>query len=558
MIGNQYPLKRICIVMVSLIFFSKAVVSQTVTATISPSQVELGQPVEYTVTISGGNVQSFSLPDFSGKFNIVNSGKSTSYSMVNGNVSFSETRRFILVPTQKGKYLLEPAIVAINGSTFKSNTVEIRVISSNSSSSAPTHLSSQNKDPIFAQVKLSKNTVYQGEALVYDMTLYRRIQLFGNVGFEIPDFSGFWAKEMPADQQDRNVVVNGQNHLARTLVKRLLFPINTGILTIKSARIGFVLNPFEGNRVILAPEQKITVKPLPEQGKPNDFSGIVGNFRIQTQLKSNSFIQDTPIYLSIFIKGEGNLAPLKEFFVPDSQTFKAYVAQVTDLKTEGLSQEKKLDYVIIPRASGKINIPEFLFSFFNPSTKQYQTLKTPPLSLDILAKLNPSVNSQKKLFQEDTSSLKPISSLNQPQFWQSPWMLAPAFFLVLLTLFLLFSRLNISIPKPLKHLLEKNQDFKKIQKLRDNPQQLQPLQDVLLKTISQKINAPCQGKTKEALSQQLQDAHFPHALIQDILSFLDDLAFSLYAPQNISLQDKQALCDRGLRLILDVKKLNLK
>lgn len=559
MIGRQHPFKYLYIGMAFLIFFSKPVLSQTVTAAISPSQVDLGQPVEYTVTISGGNIQSLTLPDFSGKFNILNSGKSTSYAMVNGNVSFSETRRFLLMPIQKGKYLLEPTTVLINGNTFKSNTVEVRVLPSNtpSSPSAPP-ISSQTKEPIFAQVTLSKHTVYQGEALVYDMTLYRRIQLFGNVGFEIPDFSGFWAKDMPADQQDRNVVVNGQNHLARTLVKRLLFPINAGTLTIKSARIGFVLNPFEGNRVILASEQKVTVKPLPEKGKPDYFSGIVGQFQLQTQLKSTSFVQDAPLYLSIVIKGQGNLAPLKEVFVPESQSFKAYVAQVTDLKTEGLSQEKKLEYVIIPRVSGKLNIPEFLFSFFNPATKQYQILKTPPLSLDVLPKLNNGSAPQRPLFQEDIRYLKPISSLNQPYFWQSPWMLSPVLFLALWGLFTLLLKLKTAIPKPLKYLLERNQDFKKIKRLRENPRHLQPLQDILLKVISQKIKAPCQGKTKDALRQQLQQANLSHPLIQDILSFLEDLAFALYSPQHITLKDQQALCDKALALMLEVNKLNIK
>ena len=52
---------------------------------------------------------------------------------------------------------------------------------------------------------------------------------------------------------------------------------------------------------------EITVKPLPEENKPADFKGSVGNFTIQSSLQKNNITTDDAGNLKVVINGSGNI-----------------------------------------------------------------------------------------------------------------------------------------------------------------------------------------------------------------------------------------------------------
>jgi hypothetical protein len=317
-----------------------------------------------------------------------------------------------------------------------------------------------------------------------------------------------------------------------------------------------VINPFEGTRIVLVPEQKVTVLPLPESGKPEHFSGIVGQFTLHSSIDKTVAKQDTPITLKITIKGYGNLSPLKELWVPESSLFKAYVARITDLNSVGNQQAKQIEYMIIPRVPGTVVIPEFLFHFFDPSAKRYQTLRTRSVTLDVSPKQGQDSPDQTPVWKDDIRYLKPIKSAYHPYFWHSIFYKGVTLLLVLwgLTLGGYRFRSCFKIPIFLLHWKQRYRDFQHIEEIRQNPNPdaLHRLQIIFLKNLSKAIHQACQGKTKDDLVNLLRQSTLSDNQVNQISNILDDLAFAVYAPTQVSLTDSQALCNRCIRLLKEI------
>ncbi len=63
----------------------------------------------------------------------------------------------------------------------------------------------------------------------------------------------------------------------------------------------------EQNVTLKSKPVEITVKPLPDENKPVDFKGAVGNFTIQSSLQKDNITTDDAGNLKIVIEGAGNI-----------------------------------------------------------------------------------------------------------------------------------------------------------------------------------------------------------------------------------------------------------
>jgi hypothetical protein len=130
----------------------------------------------------------------------------------------------------------------------------------------------------------------------------------------------------------------------------------------------------------------ITIKPLPEVGKPADFNGAVGDFSIQASLgKKNVTAQDDES-LRIVIKGKGNLpvinAPTVQW--PSGvDAFDPAAKEDINKTTVPMSGSKTFDYVFTSRGPGHYTIPAIVFSYFDPASQSYKKVETDPLDLQV-------------------------------------------------------------------------------------------------------------------------------------------------------------------------------
>ena len=126
------------------------------------------------------------------------------------------------------------------------------------------------------------------------------------------------------------------------------------------------------------------VLPVPEEGKPADYRGAVGSYRIITKALQNNVNAGDPIQLLIGIEGTG---PMELVQAPPLNSISTITDdfKVTDQPLAGNVQgaTKVFSTEIRPRREGIIQIPPIPFSFFDPEKAEYRTVYSQPISITV-------------------------------------------------------------------------------------------------------------------------------------------------------------------------------
>jgi hypothetical protein len=123
----------------------------------------------------------------------------------------------------------------------------------------------------------------------------------------------------------------------------------------------------------------IEIKPLPETGRPANFTGGVGQFTMESSITPSKNKVGEPFTFEVQVKGLGNfdrVQPPEIEKMPEWDIHQPSV-DVNALDEVGLSAEKTFRYVLIPQAP-VTRTPAVAFSYFDPTTEKYVTLKADP------------------------------------------------------------------------------------------------------------------------------------------------------------------------------------
>ena len=249
------------------------------------------------------------------------------------------------------------------------------------------------------QLDLDKTDVYEGEQIVANWFIYTRGNILSLDRLKFPDLRGFWKEiieEVPALNFTQEVV-NGIPYRRALLASHALFPIRAGVSVIDEfkirASVALAANPLStfgmGKPYTYSRSServKINVKPLPVEGKPQDFSGAVGQFEIQAVIEGgNQFPINQPFALKVHFEGAGNakLIELPNLNLPTN-------LEVYNTKNEAKffkngRSYKEFEVLLIPRQEGDITVPAIQFSMFDPQTKKYVSKHTEAIPLKIVA-----------------------------------------------------------------------------------------------------------------------------------------------------------------------------
>jgi len=273
------------------------------------------------------------------------------------------------------------------------------------------------EESLFLKATVNKTEVFLGERVIYTLTLYRRTQFWRATSIQPPSFESVFVDDLPIQEIDHIKTIKLKRYYFSELIKKALFPSREGSLTIESAQVSFILNPSEGKRLISSTVNKIEVLPLPQVGRPENFSGEVGEFSIRLATPSMIIKQYSPFTLTLFLEGNGHLSRIEQLDTPATSDFKLYLSEVTlnQQVDAGLKSIKQFEYILIPQQSGSLRLPYFSFSFFSPQDQKYHRISTPTLSVTVIAKhaiLNTgfSLNSQKDVISSPTSGIRPLRS----------------------------------------------------------------------------------------------------------------------------------------------------
>ena len=388
----------------------------------APKAIILGQQFRLSYTINTHNAKSFRVGDIVDFEILMGPSSSTSqrtYS-VNGQrtVSKSYTYTYVLQPKKEGTFTIPAATIVAEGKQMKSNELTIKVLPPDQRASQSQQSGSQgggtsasqtgqiSDDDLFMVATVNKKKVYEQEAILLTYKVYTTVNLANVSVSSIPDFKGFHTQEVEMPKSNRELELEhykGRNYRSMVFRQYVLFPQQSGQLEIPSITFeGTVAqrvqnyDPFEAffnggsgyvnvQKPMRTPKLTIDVSPLPS-GKPASYYGGVGDFSVSSTISTTELTENEAITLKLIISGTGNMKLIKTPEVKFPADFEVYDPKVENkftLKAGGLSGNKVIEYLAIPRHAGNYTIPSVEFSYFDIKSGTYKTLTTPEYALKV-------------------------------------------------------------------------------------------------------------------------------------------------------------------------------
>ena len=121
------------------------------------------------------------------------------------------------------------------------------------------------------------------------------------------------------------------------------------------------------------------VSPLPEDNRPDDFTGAIGQFDFQASVSPLQVKAGDPLTLKMDIKGNGNF---KSFKMP---VFQARDLSPMSLRSRIPGMKKQPKKLLFPTSAGIKEVPALHFSYFDTSLKDYKTITQGPFAIQVTA-----------------------------------------------------------------------------------------------------------------------------------------------------------------------------
>lgn len=368
----------------------------------SQNSVEINERIliEYEMNFDGDN---FEAPDFelSGFRVIAGPNQSISQAWVNGHSSFKKSYSFMLVPLKKGTFNIKPAVIEYNGKLYKSNSVKIQVAGQENQEVvvSPSKFSTSS---LFLVADVSNPNPYINEPVIVTYKLYfgYNLNIAGWNEIEKPKYNNFWSQNIDVPLNPEEGTYKGQRIRYAVLRKTILYPQKSGKLEIEPLTLDIdyeaptgrttifgEMETVPSNKRVSSGVKEITAKALPEAGKPEDFSGAVGDFSFDVVPSRTMVKSGEPIQIVLSVNGNGNfkLFKLPTLTVPDA--LDVYDPEHKDAVTaQPLGMEGKTTdtYTVIPEFKGNHVIKPIKFSYFDTNTHSYKTLSSNEIKIDVL------------------------------------------------------------------------------------------------------------------------------------------------------------------------------
>ena len=358
--------------------------------------------VDFVMNEDGDN---FNPPEFSNFTVVGGPNQAVSNSWINGKRSYSKTYSYFLAPKGRGKFTIGQAEITIDGNIYKTTPVQVEVtaaVDQPTDGENSEYIASEN---IHLVAEISNTNPYLNEAItvVYKLYVSPRINVSDWRQLDNPKFSDFWSQNIDIRRLEvENGTYKGEPYRFVVLRKTVLYPQKTGKLNIEPLTLNISVEvpgnrrDIFGNRfyetvdkVVAAGNRVIDVKPLPQEGRPADFTGAVGkNLNLEFTTDKKELRATESLQATVKVTGQGNLKlfDLPPLTVPASMEKyePEYVENVTTT-INGMQGSISNQYTLVPQAKGKVPIPPVSFSYFDLNSQSYKTLTSEEIVIDVAA-----------------------------------------------------------------------------------------------------------------------------------------------------------------------------
>jgi hypothetical protein len=401
--------------------------------------------IDFVMNIDGDN---FVQPSFDGFRIIAGPSQQVSQSWINGKTSFEKSYSYFLLPNQKGNLVIKQAMIEYNGQIYKTQPIRINVTAATEQPRDPndSQVSADNNLYLVADISNTNPYINQPITVVYKL-YFNNIGITGFKELSKPKYNNFWNQNIDIKQLvAEEGMFKGEQYRFVVLRKTVLYPQKSGRLVIEplSLDIGVQLPTnrrdvfgrvilVEDNKRVSAGTKTINVKPLPEAGKPVDFTGAVGKFDFKAIPSKTTLKNGESLELVLSVAGTGNLKlfTLPKPEVPNAlEMYDAVHDEKINTPLSGMNGKISDSYTIIPQYKGDYVIKPIQFSYFDLASASYKTISSQEIKINVLdgptqsnettASTNVSKNKIEKVEQFKFINLKTtLVSSNEPVFFES-------------------------------------------------------------------------------------------------------------------------------------------
>lgn len=252
------------------------------------------------------------------------------------------------------------------------------------------------RSDIAFQALMMPDTVYVGQQATYQVGVFLsaevRARLRRNPNFVPPEVRSVLAFDLPSTVNAPPRVVGPRTYDVHVF-QRALFPLTAGSHTVPAARLDYALplsNSFfarEENHTERTSPLRLIARDPPTVGRPPDYRGAVGRLSVSSRLDSRRGRVGDPLTYTVSVGGVGNvmLLPRPAVRIGWADVVAGAERVQMDSGSSMVQGRKDFDWIVTPKQSGALSLPELRYPYFNPYTERYEVALSRPDSVRIAA-----------------------------------------------------------------------------------------------------------------------------------------------------------------------------
>jgi len=532
------------------------------------SKVKLGQNERLRVSFEmNKDGDFFEAPSFENFEVLMGPSQSISSSFINGKRSFSKSYTYVLRPKKQGQLIIDSASISIDNTVYTTDPKTVLVTEPIDNPNAPKTAQDIADESLYLVATLSNDKPYLNQGVLVTYTLYfsPRVYINNFIPVENPTYKNFWSQDLPIKEYEtRRTTFKNESFNAVDLKTVVLYPQKSGSLAldpfalelyvqIPTGRRDFFGDPImrSATKTVKAGDLSINVKDLPEQGKPSNYSGAVGDFKLSVDASRTSLEANESTQIKVKIAGKGNLKLLSvpELSLPSA--LEKYDPEYTDdvrVNREGMNGSVSNSYTVVPRYAGSYPVNPIEFTYFDPNSKSYKTLNSDPFDLTVEgSSVLPNTSASAPIVEKNT----PTSSGFKSNAYQtslvtivtSPWFESNTFYIILALLVIIGFTINSiinalkanlgssdqgtkkALPKKIKALLKRAEKLAKEQ----NPEFYSIASEILFSGLEKYSGVDLSTASKQEREEKLQTLGADTNLIERINAINDRILLVRYS-----------------------------
>ena len=387
----------------------------SVSAALSTTSLNLDSTAFLTITVHGVRSAEIDLPEVE---NLVlhRRGQSSKMQVINGEISSSITYTYVVQPLKEGSFTIPALTVRVKNELLATEPLSLQVIAETPPTKTESESSPKQQEQELAFITLRglDDKAYVGEILPITIKAYFRRGIRVEVR-NLPAIVGDSFVLSPLSNEPRQTTEAVDGTIYSVIAwNSTLSPIKEGSHELKLHLDATLLLPQKNSRAQRRPrlfgddflddeffngffggiEKKdiriatdthsMNIFSLPEEGKPADFSGAIGDFDIEISAAPLKVEVGDPITLTMTISGKGNFDRVTTPLFSNSADWKTY-APSTRFESSGRDYEGKkiFEQAIVARSATLEAIPAISFSYFDPQMEEYIIKTTADLPLTV-------------------------------------------------------------------------------------------------------------------------------------------------------------------------------